>query len=131
MARKTTNIFNKPAGRGGEPGFQGLIPFYFKRRRPRITANPLPPYRALYHKPSLRRVGAWLESQDRFFKNALRWREFTMASFYFLCGVVVASALLFFLVWARTQPQFKNKSTKEIVVAVAARVKTESARGGS
>ena len=126
MARKTPNIFGKTPRQKSEPGFQGLIARYFARRQPRVSANPIPPYRLLYNKPSLKRVGTWLAAQDRFFKTAWRWRQFIIAVFYFSCGAIVAAVLYFFLVWSQNQPQFKNKSTRAIVVAVAQQVKIKS-----
>ncbi|MDI9313225.1 MAG: hypothetical protein QM529_00900 [Hydrotalea sp.] len=121
MARKKPNIFGKTGGQKSEPGFQGLIPRYFTRRRPRISVNPIPPYRALYHKPSLKKVGTWLAAQDKFFKSRWRWREFTIAWFYFFCGVMMTGLFVIFVLWVQNQPQFKNKSTRQIISIIAHR----------
>lgn len=132
---KTTNIFNTQGGLGqrkiprgnGEPGFQGLIPRYFANGRPRMLHNAVPPYRYLYNKPSMQRVGKWLAAQNNFFKRVVWWREVMMSGFWFFSGMVATVLMLLVLWWFFTLPVFKDKKPAQVLTIVSQKLKIRSA----
>ncbi|MGI9461809.1 MAG: hypothetical protein ACR2NY_04465 [Alphaproteobacteria bacterium] len=128
--RQKLNIFGKNAKRRQEAGFQGLIAnYFFKRQKKRpssINATWVPPYRLLYKKPSLRRVGKWLEAQDKFFKRSVLWQNLLLWMIWFGAGIIASSSLLLWLLSINGIDIFKNNSPQTIIQITAQTIKNKS-----